>query len=55
MPVIPTVGRWKQEDQEFKAILGYIVRPCLKKNQREKTLQERASSSGHLLLLALWS
>ena len=24
-PVIPVLGRWKQKDWEFKAILGYIV------------------------------
>jgi hypothetical protein len=30
MPVIPALRRWKQEDQEFKVSLGYIVRLCLK-------------------------
>jgi hypothetical protein len=25
MPVIPALKRWKQEDHEFKASLGYIV------------------------------
>jgi hypothetical protein len=23
--VLPTLGRWKQEDQEFRVILGYTV------------------------------
>lgn len=29
MPVISAFGMWKQENQEFKVILGY-VRPYLK-------------------------
>lgn len=27
-PVIPALGMQKQEDHQFKGILGYIVRPC---------------------------
>lgn len=30
MPVTPALGRWRKEDQESEAILGYI-RHCLKK------------------------
>jgi hypothetical protein len=31
MPVIPTLRRLWQEDYEFKASLGYMARPCFKK------------------------
>jgi hypothetical protein len=36
MPVIPALGRLRQEDPEFKTSLGYIVKLCLKKKKKEK-------------------
>jgi hypothetical protein len=38
MPVIPALGRLKQEDHEFKANLVYIARPCLKRTRKETTI-----------------
>jgi hypothetical protein len=29
--VVPALGKWKQEDCEFKASLDYLEPPCLKK------------------------
>jgi hypothetical protein len=36
MPVVPALRKWRQEDREFKASLGYITRPCPKIQQKEK-------------------
>jgi hypothetical protein len=35
MAIMPVFGRWKQEDHEFKASLGYIETPCLKNIQNK--------------------
>jgi hypothetical protein len=36
MPVIPALGRCKQEDCEFEASLGCIARHCLKKRKKKR-------------------
>jgi hypothetical protein len=39
MPIILVLGRLREEDCEFKASLGYIARPSLKKpNQKKKVV-----------------
>jgi hypothetical protein len=43
VPVIPALGRWRQEDLKFEARLGYI-RPCLnKKNKKRKKKRKEGS------------
>jgi hypothetical protein len=31
MPIIPALGRLRKEDRKFEVSLGYLARPCLKK------------------------
>jgi hypothetical protein len=52
MPVIPALGIWRQEDHEFEACLGYMVRPCLKNKQKQK---RKTNKIGHLISKSLKS
>jgi hypothetical protein len=47
MPVIPALGRLRQEDGKFKDRLGYVVRPCL-------SVKKRRNIDRNVLLAALF-
>jgi hypothetical protein len=36
MPVIPAFKRMRQEDLRLEVILGYILKPCLRKIKQKK-------------------
>jgi hypothetical protein len=38
MPIIPALSRVRQDDLEFKASLGYTVRPCLKNLKKKRKI-----------------
>jgi hypothetical protein len=41
IPVSPTRRKWRHEDGEFDASLGYTVGPCLKKLRKKKMKEGR--------------
>jgi hypothetical protein len=40
-PVIPALGRLRQEYDEFQASLDYITKPCLKKRKQYSYLKRK--------------
>jgi hypothetical protein len=38
---ILTLGRQRQEDEEFKAILGYTLKSSLKKKEKKKKIKRQ--------------
>jgi hypothetical protein len=44
--VIPVLRRWRQEDGEFLASLGYITRPCIQKKKERKRKGKRMKETG---------
>jgi hypothetical protein len=41
----PVLGRLRQEDHKFKANVGYIGRPCLKKQNNKQVVSNLAPSA----------
>jgi hypothetical protein len=46
--MIPVLRSLRQEEQEFEASLGYIVRPCLKKQSKTEDMAEMREGVGLL-------
>jgi hypothetical protein len=45
MPVIPALGKLRQEEGKFRQV-GYIVRPCLKKEGKGREGKRRKGKEG---------
>jgi hypothetical protein len=46
MPIIPALGRWKQEDCKFETNLSCIVRACQKSESKKEGRKERRKEGG---------
>jgi hypothetical protein len=49
MRTIPALGRLRQEDCEFQASLGYMVRSCLKTTAMEKKKERKEKHTNRAL------
>jgi hypothetical protein len=47
--ILQVLWRLKQEDCEFKARLGYLIRPCLKKKKKSLKISGRKSNNKTIL------
>jgi hypothetical protein len=43
MPITPALRKLRQDGHKFKTSLGYIARPCLKRNKEEKRKKKKAN------------
>jgi hypothetical protein len=50
-PVIPALGKLRQEDCEFQASLDYTVRSCLKKKKKKKKKKPTNKTNKIILFL----